>query len=333
VAFLLDGRPAYKRPTAPEAVPVGTDDAPAASSLEWFGDEALAFLTPRDGGAGPYSLSVFRDGEDAVPVAENVTDIAPGAGGVLAAVNAAPEDPEEPAFRVVFVGPDGGSPRLLPGVLPGRVSGLSVAPDGARAVLAAERDGRWEVWILRLNNGALRRLTSLPEGVEVLGAPQLTPRGAYFVAGEAGAAEAGSEPASYALYQVRRTAASDDAPELVQGVGEGFIAAAVRASPDGESLAVLGRRSPTAPVELYVLDLGSGSLRTATRNEDMEVRTGPGDLAWTPDGRAVVLIARGSLSGPETYNGPASELHAAFFNLYEVPVVGEAPASAAGRES
>jgi hypothetical protein len=34
----------------------------------------------------------------------------------------------------------------------------------------------------------------------------------------------------------------------------------------------------------------------------------------------VILVARGALSGPEVYDGPAQTLSSAFYNLYEVPV-------------
>jgi hypothetical protein len=322
VAFLLDGRPALKSPAAaePEVVldaPGGGDDPPAATGLEWVGGDALAVLTPEAEESSRYSLSISRDGGRPIRLAENVAGAAPGGGGVFAAVDTSSED--SPAFRLVFVGAGESSPQVLPGELPGRVTGLSVGPDGARAVLSVEREGVWEVWAYRFANGALRRLAVLREGVEILGDPQITARGAYFVAGESKDTAAADGPPPYALYQVRRDA-SREAP--VEGVGETFSAAAIRVSPDGGSLAVLGRRGPGAPVELYVLDLATGDLRAATSNEDMEIRTNPGDLAWTPTGRAVLLVARGSLSGPETYDGPASDVRTAFFNLYEVPVRG-----------
>jgi Tol biopolymer transport system component len=103
-------------------------------------------------------------------------------------------------------------------------------------------------------------------------------------------------------------------------MGEGFLPAGICASPEGDRLAVVGRRSPDSPTNLYVLDLVSGTLETATANEDMEIKTNPRDLTWSPDGTYVVLVARGVLSGPETYNAPAASLSSAFYNLYRVPV-------------
>jgi dipeptidyl aminopeptidase/acylaminoacyl peptidase len=106
----------------------------------------------------------------------------------------------------------------------------------------------------------------------------------------------------------------------VRGIGEDFVAASIRVSPDGQRLAVVGRRNPGSPTNLYVLDLASDTLEAATANENMEVKTNPLDLTWSPDGNHVILVARGTLSGPEVYDTPAQTLSSAFYNLYEVPV-------------
>jgi hypothetical protein len=87
-------------------------------------------------------------------------------------------------------------------------------------------------------------------------------------------------------------------------------------------LAVVGRRNPGSPTNLYVLDLASETLEAVTANENMEIKTNPRDLAWSPDGGSVVLVARGALSTPKVYDAPASTLSSAFYNLYEVPAGG-----------
>ena len=138
------------------------------------------------------------------------------------------------------------------------------------------------------------------------------------MAGEATYATADDRnPADYDLYRVP---AGSRTPEQVRGIGEDFVAASIRASPDGQRLAVVGRRSPGSPTNLYVLDLASDTLEAATANENMEVKTNPLDLTWSPDGKHVILVARGALSGPEVYDVPAQTLSSAFYNLYEVPV-------------
>lgn len=357
VAFVLDGAPAEKPLRTgtqsflpgPPLAPSGK--GPEAVGLEWLGDGGLAVLEPVAGTHGHYALHVAEDGQESpVKVAEAVEDAAavPGSTAAIAAIPTVEDSAgkEGETWRLALfsgVGP----PELYPNELPGHATGLSVAPDGKRALLAVERRGAHEVWSLRLSNGAARRLARLPEGLEILSSPQwaASPSGedaadtrggtAYFVAGEGGNG-ANADKAPYSLYQTAAGggAGGPDAeiePKPVESVGEGFAAASVRVSPDGRLLAVLGRRSPNAPPELYVLDPATGTLTAATENEGMEIKTGPRDLAWTPDGSAVVLVARGTLSGPETYDGPAASLRPAFFNLYEVPVERE-PAEKAGYE-
>jgi TolB protein len=111
-------------------------------------------------------------------------------------------------------------------------------------------------------------------------------------------------------------------------VGEDFVAASIRVSPDGERLALIGRLNPKSPTNLYVLDPPAKDLTAVTTNEDMEIKTGPDDLAWSPDGRSVAVIARGTPSTePEVRATPADRLLEDFYNLYEIPVGGpeEAP--------
>jgi TolB protein len=53
----------------------------------------------------------------------------------------------------------------------------------------------------------------------------------------------------------------------------------------------------------------------------MDIKTGPDDLAWSPDGESVAIVARGALSEePHVRAGPADSLLEDFYNLYEVPV-------------
>jgi TolB protein len=109
-------------------------------------------------------------------------------------------------------------------------------------------------------------------------------------------------------------------------VGEDFVAGGIRVSPDGDRLAVVGRLNPKSPLNLYVLDLKKGTLDAVTTNEDMEIKTGSDDLAWSPAGTSVAIVARGASAGePEVRAAPADQLLDAFYNLYEVPVMNPAP--------
>ena len=101
------------------------------------------------------------------------------------------------------------------------------------------------------------------------------------------------------------------------------MASSIRVSPDGKRLAVIGRLNPKSPTNLYVLDPAAKKLEAVTTNEDMEIKTGPDDLAWSPDGKNVAIIARGTPSTePEVRAEPADRLLEDFYNLYEIPVGG-----------
>jgi dipeptidyl aminopeptidase/acylaminoacyl peptidase len=183
---------------------------------------------------------------------------------------------------------------------------------------ASGDEARFEVQTYEFSEGRASRVARLPAGTEVLGAPQWTRRGIHFVAGEATYSAADDRnPADYDLYRVP---VGSGTPEQVRGIGEDFVAASIRVSPDGQRLAVVGRRNPGSPTNLYILDLASDTLEGATANENMEVKTNPLDLTWSPDGNHVILVARGALSRPEVYDAPAQTLSSAFYNLYEVPV-------------
>jgi TolB protein len=159
---------------------------------------------------------------------------------------------------------------------------------------------------------------------EILGTPQWTEQGIYFVAGKKSTSvdSDGSEP----LYHIHRVSEEGGAPEPAPGVGEDFVAASIRVSPDGGRLAVIGRLNPKSPTNLYVLDPRAKDLTTVTTNEDMEIKTGPDDLAWSPGGKSVVIVARGTPSTePEVRAAPAGSLLKDFYNLYEIPVGGTAP--------
>jgi TolB protein len=107
-------------------------------------------------------------------------------------------------------------------------------------------------------------------------------------------------------------------------VGEDFVAASIRVSPDGGRLAIIGRLNPKSPTNLYVLEPATKRFEAVTANEDMEIKTGPDDLMWSPDGNGVAIIARGTPSTePEVRADPVDRLLRDFYNLYEVPVSGD----------
>ena len=336
VAFVLDGS-VVEKPLFARSFGRRTENGFGAERAEWLSGENLAVLgretageSAETGADGPTPLFLTRP-RNASGIPPGLLEISKGVGAVDAdlegeALLAAAEaplasgaSPEESSMLLVVRDP--GQVTFFPGAIPGRVTGLSISPDGRKAVLAlapgesGKTEGRVELLSYRFPQGPPRRVALLPEGVEVLGSPQWTSRGIHYVAGDP--IEVGKEQNDFVLYRVPR---GSESPERVREVGEGFLPAGICASPEGDRLAVVGRRSPDSPTNLYILELASEALKAATANEDMEIKTNPRDLTWSPDGSYVVLVARGVLSGPETYDASAASLSSAFYNLYRVPV-------------
>ena len=352
VAFILDGylveKPLYtqdfRRRTPPSEF--------SAEVAEWLPDESLVVLGSEEGDTKtpltPSSLFVAQKDDSSSDDSSTVRNLseragaagaAPGSQLVVTAVVASPteESPEELLRSRLMLLWDSGDPvKIYLGHIEGYVSGLSVSPDGRGAVLAVRRnaegqrqEGQFEVPSYQFSEGQARHVASVPNGMEVLGAPQWTQEGEmYFVAGETN--EPGETAGASVPYVLYKIAPDSETPEPVRTVGEGFVATSISVSPDGNRLAVLGRRNPGSPTNLYILDLTSDTLDAATSNENMEIKTNPRDLAWSPDGRSVVLVARGAFSSPKVYDASPQSLSSAFYNLYEVPVGSPADAEFEG---
>jgi Tol biopolymer transport system component len=212
---------------------------------------------------------------------------------------------------LALIGGDGRAKRIYTSRIEGTITGLSLSPGGENAVVAALQDDgtptSYTLHLFDLGEGEFGDPVRLEEGLEVFGSPQWTSGGIYYAAGEEGGEE---------LYSLYRVTEGSEEPEIVGG--EEFAAFGLRASPDGESLAVIGRRSAGSPTNLYLMEPASGELEALTSNEDMEVKTGPNDLAWSRDGRRIALVARGVLPGVRVYPGRADALLADFYNVYAV---------------
>jgi len=330
IAFTVDGYVVDR--------PVGTGDTRrwttrdfVAEDAEWISKDDLAIFgaTPGAVPAGEASRSVYRarSGEGSLGVKEVATGVlamspSPGGEGLIIAAEMEPYESELALLR-----DSGAVDRIYTGVVRGRVTGLSLSPDGRKAVLATRTAGdlnSFELHVFDLRVGTHRRLARLEEGTEILGAPQWTKRGICYVVGKEGMSIGGGAEPLYDLYTITQ---GSDSPEPTPGVGEDFVASSIRASPDGERLAVVGRLNPKAPINLYVLDLATQNLEDLTVNEDMEIKTGPDDLAWSPDGESIAIVARGALSEePRVRAAPKGALLEDFYNLYEIPVEGRGAA-------
>jgi Tol biopolymer transport system component len=318
IAFTMDGYVVDKSVTAGDLRRWPTRDF-GAEEAEWTLESSLMIL-----GAEPSesSKSVYRTSSE-----DGSLEVQKVAADVLAMSPAPERDNLIVGFEtrsrgsiLVLMRPNGKVDRVYTNTIEGHIMSISFSPDGGKAVLAvrsATGHGPFELHVFDLMKGDHRRIVQLAENMSIFGAPQWTERGTYYVAGKEEAA--GDEGA--ALYDLYRVPPGSHTPEPAPGVGKDFVAASIRVSPDGRRLAVIGRLNPQSPTNLYVLDLAAEELEALTTNEDMEIKTGHDDLAWSPNGESIVIVARSALSGePIVQGAPANTLLEDFYNLYEVPV-------------
>ena len=333
IAFTVDGYVVDKAPASDDLRRWTTRDF-AAEDAEWVSGDGLTMLgavpgstpTGADEERSVYRGRAAEDSEasfDLKKVATGVLAMSPesaGRGGLVFAIEGGPYE-----SRLVRTRGSGEVDRVYEDAVGGRVTAISPSPDGRKLVLAVRPPGdreTSELGVFDLRLGEYQRKTRLEGDLELLGTPQWTSHGLYFVAGRDTPSEGTAAP-----YDLYRVPTGPGVPEPAPGVGKDFVAASVRVSPDGERLAVIGRLNSKSPTNLYVLDLLAENLRAVTTNEDMEIKTGPDDLAWSPDGTSVAIVARGTPSTePEVHPAPAQDLLEDFYNLYEIPVEGTAGA-------
>ena len=323
IAFTVDGY-VVDRPTGSGDLRRWTTRDFIAEDTEWISDDTLMILgAAPPSGTDEISSSLYRAraGEDPLElerVGKEVSAISPGRGGLIFAHANGPRESRLALTR------GGKIKRHYSRPIGGRVAALSLSPEGEEAILAVRPPGdreTSELHVFDLQKGREREIARLGGNQEILGTPQWTEEGLYFVAGKSNTPvdRDGSEP----IYEIYRVPEEGGAPQPAPGVGEDFVAASIRVSPDGSRMAVVGRLNPKSPTNLYVLDPLAKNLTAVTTNEDMEIKTGPDDLAWSPGGESVAVIARGTLSTePEVRAAPADRLLEDFYNLYEIPVDG-----------
>lgn len=330
IAFIVDGYVSDKSLSSETTTRRTTRDL-GAKRVTWpaSGEELVILGEGVPSGASDedhdtHPLYVTRSGEGQLKIerlSENALAMSDPSGSepLVAALESGPYE-----SRISTVKAGERQLETYPKPLEGRVEEISVSPDGSRALVAAVAPGsggseRYELHTFDLETGEGERVARLGPGMEMFGSPQQTSSGIYYVAGEreGGRDLTQDSDIRYSLYHLPEGSA---APKPASGVGQDFLASSIKASPDGASLALLGRRDSGSATNLYVLDLSDGSLDSATANENMEIRTGVDSLDWRPDGESVAIVARSDISGPRVYNGSASTLLATFYNLYEVPV-------------
>ena len=326
IAFTVDGY-VVDRPVGSGDTRRWTTKDFVAEEAEWTSGGSLAIFGVASGPAPTHevSRSVYRarSREGSLGIKEVATDVlamspGPGGEGLIVALQTSAYQSELAMLR-----DSGAVDRIYTSTVGGRVTGLSLSPDGRRTVLAVRVPGArtsFELHVFDLRAGTHRTIARLGEGLEIFGAPQWTEKGIFYVVGkEETPGGGGTEP----LYDLHSVTPDSGVPESTPGVGEDFVASSIRVSPDGGRLAVIGRLNPKAPINLYVLDLAAQDFEAVTTNENMEIKTGPDDLAWSPGGKSIAIVARGILSEEHHVRAaPKEALLEDFYNLYEVPVGG-----------
>ena len=318
IAFTMDGYVVDKSVTSGELRRWTTTDF-GAEEAEWTSESSLMILAaePSEAWKSVYRASSEDGSLEVQEVAANVLAMSPVSEreDLIVALETRAHD-----SIVVLMRPSGKVDRVYTSTIEGHIMSISFSPDGSKAVLAvraAGGHGPFELQVIDLMKGDHRRIVQLAEDLKIFGAPQWTERGTYYVAGKE---ERGGDEGA-ALYDLYHVPPGSDTPEPAPGVGKDFVAASIRVSPDGRRLAVIGRLNPQSPTNLYVLDLAAEELEALTTNEDMEIKSGQDDLAWSPNGESIVIVARSALSGePIVHGGPANTLLEEFYNLYEVPL-------------
>ncbi len=326
IAFVVDGYVVEKRTDAVEARRQTTRDF-GAERVTWMASgERLAILAEQPSNLGAPSAtdgdaprSVYStaldDSLSVNKVAEEALAISPTPDGenLLVALRAGSSSSQLALVQKNGVVRTYGSP------VEGEITALSLTPDGGRAIVAVRKPDpgqTFEILSFSLSEGSFQNLAKLREDMRIFGAPQWTGNGIYYVAGEQPGSGEDVAP-DYSLY---RLAPGSERPEPAPGVGEDFVASSLKRDPEGNRLAVVGRRNSSSPINLYVLRPGAGDLVAATTNENMEIKPGSEDLDWSGDGRHVAIVARTMFSDPRVYDVPADALVSDFYNVYEVPV-------------
>ena len=320
IAFTVDGYVVDKPLDAGGARRWTTRDV-VAEDVEWTSESSLAIFGAANPLAGTDGRSVYRvrSEQGSLGVKEIATKVlamrpGPGGEGLIVARKTGPYE-----SGLALMHDNGVIDKIYTSSIEGRVSGISLSPDGRRAAIAVRTPGDYfELHTFDLRGGAHQKIARLNAGLEIFGTPQWTKRGICYVVGKE---ETSGVESAVPLYDLYSIPPDSGRPEPTPGVGEDFVASSIRVSPDGERLAVIGRLNPKAPINLYVLDLAAEDLEAVTTNEDMEIKTGPDDLAWSPGSRSVAIVARGALSEePRVRAVPKGALLEDFYNLYEIPV-------------
>ncbi len=231
IAFTVDGY-VVDKPVDAGGLRRWTAGALVAEDAEWTSESSLAILgvassSVPEVGKDEASRSVYRaraqgGSPEVEEVRSKVLAMSPGpeGEGLIVAV-----ETETNESRLALMQDNGVENRSYNRTIEGRVTSISLSPDGRRVALAARRRASSELHVLDLGEGTHRKVTRLHQDLEILGAPQWTTRGICYVAGKEERPGGGSSTPLYELYLLPP---GSDTPEHTPGVGEDFIASSIR---------------------------------------------------------------------------------------------------------
>jgi Tol biopolymer transport system component len=148
---------------------------------------------------------------------------------------------------------------------------LDIHPDGRKAICSVNNGANWELAVLNLTNGAVRKLLAGPQS---LMSPRFSPDGrriAYHVDFE------GNENHDVVVVG----ADGRGAKKITDSVEDNY---SPQFSPDGESIAFISNRVRDLD-NLYTVGSKGGKMKRLT-NEPLPVR----QFAWSPDGMRIAYV-------------------------------------------
>src|SRR5215217_7382359 len=204
IAFTVDGYVVDKPLDAGGARRWTTRDV-VAEDVEWTSESSLAIFGAANPLAGTDGRSVYRvrseQGSLGVKeIATKVLAMSPGPGGesMIVVRKTGPY-----GSSLVLMHDNGVIDRIYTSTIEGRVTGISLSPDGRKAALAVRTPGDlFELHTFDLRGGAHQKIARLNAGLEIFGTPQWTKRGICYVVGKEETSGVESAVPLYDLYSI-----------------------------------------------------------------------------------------------------------------------------------
>lgn len=222
------------------------------------------------------------------------------------------------ADNLWIVGRDGANPQQVTKESYRLLNSPAWSPDGewiaARKHFTKFRSaGAGEIWLYHRTGGAGLQLTEKPNDQKDLGEPAFSPDGRYLYFSQdttPGPSFEYNKDANGQIYVIRRL--DRETGEIVDWVTGPGGAIRPTPSPDGKRLAFI--RRVRFQSTLFVQDLASGAERALWPGLDRDLQEAWAihgvypQMAWTPDGKAIVVWAGGKLHRVDAATGAATTI-------------------------